>query len=203
VVMIASALPGEGKTSLASHLATSLARSGQKTLLIDADLRSPSIHRVFDLTPNPGLSELLRGEVAFDEVIVSTAIEELKVITAGKCDLQTLRILSQGGLGGLFARLKEQYDFVIVDSSPILPVADALIIAQQVDAVLFSILADVSRKTKILTAYQRIAALGVKVLGAVVTGPHDSGYGTNYYSRGGYSTPSDTANTTTETEAAS
>ena len=186
VVMIASALPGEGKTSLASHLATSLARSGQKTLLIDADLRCPSIHRLFDLTPDPGLSELLRGEVAFEDVIVSTAVEELKVLTAGKCDARTLRILSQGGLGGLFARLKEQYDFVIVDSSPILPVADAQIIAQQVDAVLFSILADVSRKTKILAAYQRIAALGVKVLGAVVTGAHDRGrYGNKYYS--GYS----------------
>ena len=207
VVMIASALPGEGKTSLASHLATSLARSGQKTLLIDADLRCPSIHRLFDLTPNPGLSELLRGEVALDDVIVTTAVEELKVITAGQCDPQTLRILSQGGLGGLFARLKEQYDFVIVDSSPILAVADAQIIAQQVDAVLFSILADVSRKTKILAAYQRIAALGVKVLGAVVTGAHDrSNYGDKYYSAyaGGYhSTPSDTAKTTTETEAVS
>src|SRR5271157_3544022 len=207
VIMIASALPGEGKTSLASHLATSLARSGQKTLLIDADLRCPSIHRLFDLTLDPGLSELLRGVVAFEDVIVSTAVEEFKVLTAGKCDTQTLRILSQGGLGGLFARLKEQYDFVIVDSSPILPVADAQIIAQQVDAVLFSILADVSRKTKIQTAYQRIAALGVKVLGAVVTGAHDGGrYGSKYYS--GYSgevhsTPSDTANTTTETEAAS
>ncbi len=207
VVMIASALPGEGKTSLASHLATSLARSGQKTLLIDADLRCPSIHRLFDLTPTPGLSELLRGEAAFDDVIVSTAVEELKVMTAGHCDPRTLRILSQGGLGGLFARLKEQYDFVIVDSSPILPVADAQIIAQQVDAVLFSILADVSRKTKILAAYQRVAALGVKVLGAVVTGAHDGGrYGNKYYS--GYSaevhsTPSDTAKTTTESEAVS
>ena len=207
VVMIASALSGEGKTSLASHLATSLARGGQKTLLIDADLRCPSIHHLFDLTLDPGLSELLRGEVAFEDVIGSTAVEELKVLTAGKCDTQTLRILSQGGLGGLFARLKEQYDFVIVNSSPILPVADTLIIAQQVDAVLFSILADVSRKTKILAAYQRIAALGVKVLGAVVTGAHDGGrYGNKYYS--GYSaevhsTPSDTAETTTETEAAS
>jgi len=207
VVMIASALPGEGKTSVASHLATSLARSGQKTLLIDADLRCPSIHRLFDLTPDPGLSELLRGEVALDDVIVSTAVEELKVITAGKCDPQTLRILSRGGLGGLFARLKEQYDFVIVDSSPILAVADAQIIAQQVDAVLFSILADVSRKTKIQAAYQRISALGVKVLGAVVTGAHDGGrYGEKYYSAyagGGHSTPSDTAKTTTETEAVS
>ena len=150
---------------------------------------------------------MLRGEVAFEDVIGSTAVEELKVLTAGKCDPQTLRILSHGGLGGLFARLKEQYDFVIVDSSPILAVADAQIIAQQVDAVLFSILADVSRKTKILAAYQRIAALGVKVLGAVVTGTHDGGhYGNKYYS--GYSaevhsTPSDTAKTTTETEAMS
>ena len=207
VVMIGSALPGEGKTSLASHLATSLARSGQKTLLIDADLRSSSIHRLFDLTPDPGLSELLRGEVALDDVIISTAVEELKVITSGKCDPQTLRILSQGGLGGLFARLKEQYDFVIVDSSPILAVADAQIIAQQVDAVLFSILADVSRKTKVLAAYQRIAALGVKVLGAVVTGAQDrSSYGGKYYSTyvgGSHSTPSDTAKTTTETEAVS
>jgi len=207
VIMIASALPGEGKTSLASHLATSLARSGQKTLLIDADLRCPSIHRLFDLTLDPGLSELLRGEVAFEDVIVSTAVEELKVMTAGHCDPQTLRILSQGGLGGLFARLKEQYDFVIVDSSPILPVADAQIIAQQVDAVLFSILADVSRKTKILAAYQRIAALGVKVLGAVVTGAHGSdSYHNKYYT--GYSgevhsTPSDPAKPTTETEAVS
>ncbi len=203
VVMIASALPGEGKTSLASHLATSLARSGQKTLLIDADLRCPAIHRLFDLTLNPGLSELLRGEVTFDEVIVSTAVEELKVITAGKCDPQILRILSQGGLGSLFTRLKEEYDFVIVDSSPILPVADALIIAQQADAVLFSVLADVSRKTKILAAYQRVAALGVKVLGAVVTGSHDSGYGKEYYAGGGYATSIDTSKTTTETEAES
>ena len=140
--------PGEGKTSLASHLATSLARSGLRTLLIDADLRNPSTHRLFELTPDPGLSEVLRGEAALEDVVATTAIDELNVITAGKCDHQTLRILSQGGMGSLFARLKDQYDFVIVDSSPILPVADALIIAQQVDAVLFSVLTDVSRKAQ-------------------------------------------------------
>ena len=181
VVLITSALSGEGKTSLASHLATSLARSGKKTLLIDADLRKPSIHRLFDLTAEPGLGELLRRENTLEEVTAATAISELKIITAGRCDHLTLRILSQGGMGGLFTGLKEQYDFVIVDSSPILPVADALIIAQQVDAVLFSVLTDVSRKTKVFAAYQRLATLGVKVLGAVVTGAHDGVYGTNYY----------------------
>jgi capsular exopolysaccharide synthesis family protein len=203
VVMITSALSGEGKTSLASHLATSLARSGLRTLLIDADLRSPSLHRLFDLTADPGLSEVLRGEAAVEDMVTPTAIEELKVITAGICDHQTLRILSQGGMGSLFGRLKESYDFVIVDSSPILPVADSLIIAQQVDAVLLSVLTDVSRKHKIFAAYQRLVTLGVRVLGAVVTGAHDGVYGTNYYPGEFHSTTAQPQIPSTETEAAS
>ncbi len=81
---------------------------------------------------------------------------------------------------------------MIVDSSPILPVADGLIIAQQADAVLMSVLTDVSRKHKIFAAYQRLATLGVHVLGAVVTGAHDGVYGTNYYPGTGYSTDSTT-----------
>jgi len=185
VVMVASAVSGEGKTSLASHLATSLARSGLKTLLIDADLRSPAIHRIFDLPCSAGLSELLRGEVGIADVISDTAIGELKVITAGGCDQQTIRVLAQGALGGLFAQLKEQFDFVIVDSSPVLPVADALIVAQQADAVLFSIFRDVSRKTKVNAALRRLESLGVRILGAVVTGGQGGLYG-NYY--GGEST---------------
>jgi len=203
VVMITSALSGEGKTSLSSHLATGLARSRQRTLLIDADLRSPSIHRLFDLPFDPGLSDLLRGETRIEDAIASTAIEELKVMTAGKCDSSTLSILAQGGMGGIFSALRDQFDFVIVDSSPVLPVADASIIAQQVDAVLFSVLTDVSRKTKILAAHQRLATLGVKILGAVVTGSHDGAYGKNYYPGEFHSTSSQTASTSTETEAAS
>ena len=110
----------------------------------------------------------------------STAIEDLKVLTAGKCDRQTIRLLAQGCLGPLFVQLKEQFDFVIVDSSPILPVADGLIIAQQVDAVLFSIFRDVSRKTKVSAASERLQALGVRILGAVVTGAHGGRYGNDY-----------------------
>src|SRR5262249_5959670 len=88
VVMIASAVGGEGKTSLSSHLATSLARSGLRTLLIDADLRCPSLHRLFDRPVAAGLSELLRGEVDLAEAIGSTAVEDLKILTAGNCDQQ-------------------------------------------------------------------------------------------------------------------
>ena len=190
VVMITSALGGEGKTSLVSQLATSLARSGLKTLIIDADLRSPAIHRRFDLPPGPGLSELLRGEVDLDGVIAATAIDELKIISAGTCDERTLRILTQGGMGTLFGQLKTQFDFVIVDSSPILPVADGLMIAQQADAVLFSILRDVSRKTKVFAATQRFSTLGIRILGAVVTGANGGGvYGIHHYRGSVYPAP--------------
>jgi len=181
VVMITSAVSGEGKTSLASYLATSLARSGLRTLLVDADLRSPSIHRLYDLPPGPGLSELLRGEVALADAIGETSITDLQILTGGRCDRQTIRVLAQGCLGPLLGQLKERYDFVIVDSSPILPVADASIIAQHVDAVLFSIFGDVSRKTKVFAALQRLQCLGVPILGAVVTGAHDGFYGNAYY----------------------
>jgi capsular exopolysaccharide synthesis family protein len=186
VVMVASAIGGEGKTSLASHLATSLARSGLKTLLIDADLRSPSIHRVFDLPVGAGLSELLRAEVGVADVINDTAIEELKIVTAGNYDQQTIRVLTQGALGSLFGQLREQFDFVIVDSSPILPVADALSIAQQADAVLFSIFREVSRKTRVAAAVERLECLGVRILGAVVTGGDGGRYGDYYKSDSSY-----------------
>jgi capsular exopolysaccharide synthesis family protein len=203
VVMIASALPGEGKTSLACHLATSLARTGLKTLLIDADLRSPSIHRLFELTQEPGLSELLRDESGLEDVLASTAVEELSVITAGRCDFRTIRILAQGGLAGLFNRLKERFDFVIVDTSPVLPVSDSLLIAQQCDVVVFSILRDVSRKAKIFAAYQRLSALRVKVLGAVVTGERDDRYGKAYYPSNIYDGSSGAADPPAETGAGS
>jgi capsular exopolysaccharide synthesis family protein len=187
VVMIASAVAGEGKTSLASYLATSLARSGLRTLLIDADLRSPGIHRLFDLPVSAGLSELLRSEVSLANAIADTAIPDLKILTAGRCDRPTIRLLAQGGLSSLFAQLKEQFDFVVVDSSPLLPVADSMLIAQQVDAVLLSIFCEVSCKTKVMAAAQRLQCLGVRILGAVVTGGHGILYGSDYYRDSYYS----------------
>jgi capsular exopolysaccharide synthesis family protein len=189
VVMITSAESGEGKTTLASHLATSLARTGLKTLLLDADLRCPTIHRLFDLPPEPGISELLRGETDLENVIAPTAVEDLKVIAGGNFDQAAIRIVAQGGLGSIFSHLKEQFDFVIIDSSPLLPVADGLMIAQQSDAVLFSILRDVSRKTKVFAAYQRLSTLGVPILGAVVTGTHGGAYGYGYYPGQPYAYP--------------
>jgi succinoglycan biosynthesis transport protein ExoP len=186
VLLVTSALGGEGKTSLSCHLATSLARGGFRTLLIDADLRSPAAAHVFGLPSGPGLAELLCGEVTIDDALIASPMPGLTVLPAGACDERALRRLVQGALEPLFATLRGRFEFIVVDSAPVLPVADTQIIAPHVDAVVLSTLRDVSRLPKVFLAYQRLAALGVRFLGAVVTGVsgglygHDPSYGSNY-----------------------
>jgi polysaccharide biosynthesis transport protein len=171
VVLVTSAVSGEGKTSLSSHLSTSLARFGQRTLLIDADLRRPMVHRLFDQPQGPGFCELLRNEVGPAEAALRpTAIDGLWVLTSGYYDEQTLPMLAQPRARSLFEGFRQKFDFIIVDSAPVLPVADTLLLCQHVDATLFSVLRDVSQLPKVEAAYQRIAALGVPNLGAVVSG---------------------------------
>jgi capsular exopolysaccharide synthesis family protein len=189
VVMVTSAVGGEGKTSLSSHLATSLARSGRKTLLVDCDLRKPSLHQIFDLPRPEGVCELLRGEVALAGAVQEAPrVPGLALIAGGGCDKRALTALARGGLTALFATLRGQFEFVIVDSSPVLPVADALLVAQEADGVLFSILRDVSQLGRITAAYERLAMLGIRTLGAVVTGAAADlyGYGRNYRYGGKY-----------------
>jgi capsular exopolysaccharide synthesis family protein len=169
-VMITSAVSGEGKTSLATHLAASLARSWRRTLLVDCDLRNPAAHRQFNVPLEPGFSEVLRGEAEIDEVVRPTAVSRLWVVPAGHWDAHAIQALAQENVRALFEQLKEQYDFIVIDSSPVLPVADALLIGQNVDGVLFSILRDVTRAPLVQSAYQRLAALGIRLLGAVVIG---------------------------------
>lgn len=179
-VMITSASQGEGKTSLSSHLAISLARTGRRTLLIDADLRNPSAHRLFDIPGGPGLSEVLRGEIDVDQVIRSTSALALDLIPAGAYDAIAIQALSQDRARMLFDELKARYEFVIVDTAPVLPVADTLLFGQLVDVVVLSILRDVSRAPMVHAAHERLSSLGVRILGAVVSGtpvgPHGYGY---------------------------
>lgn len=173
VVMVSSALGGEGKTSLATHLAISLARAWRKTLLIDGDLRKPAIHQQFEQTLEPGFCDVLRGELDFTDVVRPTSVSRLWMIPAGQCDPHALQALAQDTLSALLEPLKEQYDFIIIDSSPVLPVADSLSLGQHVDGVIFSILRDVSRVPAVQAAYQRLTALGIRVLGNVVIGAGD------------------------------
>jgi succinoglycan biosynthesis transport protein ExoP len=180
MVMIASAVGGEGKTSLSAHLSGSLARAGRRTLLVDCDLRRPSANRLFDLEQGPGMCEILRGEVGVAEAIRPTGVRNLSLLPAGWCDAAAIQALAHVEVQSLFDQLRREYDFVIIDTSPVLPVSDALLIAQHADAVLFSVMRNVSRTPMVQSAYHRLESLGTRMLGAVVTGEIGMTYGGRY-----------------------
>jgi len=178
VVLVSSAVGGEGKTVLATQLAMSLARTGHRTVLVDFDLRRPAIDKVFKLPLGPGVCEVLRSEAALPEAIQETSPPNLSVMTAGTWGPKLLKVLAGGLQDSLFAALRKQYDFVVVDGCPILPVADARFVSQHVDAVILAVLRDVSRAPKIRTACRILAGLGVRILGAVVA---ESAAGVDYH----------------------
>ncbi|MFO0811536.1 MAG: polysaccharide biosynthesis tyrosine autokinase [Gemmataceae bacterium] len=180
VVLITSAQAGEGKTSLSTHLATSLAQVGYPTLLIDGDLRSPVAHKVFDLERDPGLCDLLRGQVQLDEIVQPTAIDGLSMITAGRWDAEATRALARDGARQMIEAVRNRFDFVIIDSSPVLPVVDPLLFGQHADGAIISVLSGTSRMPNVYAAFQRLTAGGVRVLGAIMNGVRSEQYGTYY-----------------------
>jgi len=182
VVLITSAVSGEGKTTLATQLAMSLARSGHSTVLVDFDLRRPAFDRVFGLPGVPGISEVLRRQADLSQSVHQTGTENLSVVTAGRWDRHALAALANGAAEPIFEELRAEYEFVIVDASPILPVADARFVSQYVDAVILSVFRDISRTPKVQQTCDILKAFGVSTVEAVVTGsseklgPKDLGY---------------------------
>jgi capsular exopolysaccharide synthesis family protein len=186
IVMVTSAVQDEGKTTLAGHLATSLARSGRRTLLLDCDLRRPAAHQLFEVDLQPGFSEVLLEEIGLAAAIRPTPLDGLAVMPAGQWDRTVVQALARDGVDKIFTQLCEEFDVIIIDSHPVLEATDALLIGQHVDAVIFSLVRDVSQMPHVYAAGQQLTGVGVRILGAVMTGmsPEDmylpaSGYRTS------------------------
>lgn len=183
-LLITSAVGHEGKTTLASHLATSLARAGKRTLLIDGDLVHPTAHLMFNESLEPGLSDLLRGQCNVPDVVRPTQASGLWMITAGQADSSVVQALARDAMQPLLEMLKSEYDFIIIDSSPVLPLAHALLIGKHVDAAVLAVRRDISRVMPVYAAHQRLATLGIPVLGAVFMEQNNPGYDSYTYSEG-------------------
>ncbi len=182
VVLVTSAMSGEGKTTLATHLALSLARAGKRTVLVDFDLRRPAMDGVFGVPLQPGVSEMLSGSADMADLVQPTETENLSLVTAGRIDASVMATLAGGAPGVLFQRLRAEYDFVVVDGSPILPVVDARYVGQHADAVILSVLRDVSQAPKVSAAWEILVSLGIHAIGVVVTGSSEEAY----YRKSGY-----------------
>jgi capsular exopolysaccharide synthesis family protein len=179
--MVTSAVAGEGKTSLASHLSLSLGRAGRSTLLIDGDLRRPKAHRLFEIPLGPGLSDVLRGERTVESVVTETQASGVWLIPAGEADSIAIQSLASHDLRGMFDQLLTRFDVIVVDTPPVLPVVDALLIGQHADAVLLAVMRSVSRLPALEEARARMSELNIPILGAVVSGlDFRSHYGSGY-----------------------
>ena len=170
VILVTSAVGGEGKTTLATQVAMSLARSGRDTLLVDFDLRRPAFDGVFGVPLEPGVSEVLRGETDLEGLNHPTGSSNLSVMTAGRWDRHALAALANGAAGAMFKELRAEHDFIVLDASPILPVADTRFVSQYVDTVVLSVFRDVSQAPKVEAAREILEAFGVESVEAVVTG---------------------------------
>jgi succinoglycan biosynthesis transport protein ExoP len=175
VLLVTSAGAGEGKTSLVYQLAVSLSRAGLRALIVDGDLRNPCVHARFGLPNRAGLAEALCGQADPAELTLATDVPGLSLLPAGRFDDTAVQALARGGARDVFAKLRGRHDLILVDSSPVLAVADALLLGQHVDAAVFSILHGVSRTPCLRLARKRLAVLGVPVLGAIVNGVRDEG----------------------------
>ena len=175
-LLITSAMGGEGKTTLAAQLAERCVSAGLTTLLVDADLRNPTLSRMFDRTAQRGLADVLRGESSPEDAIhVIGDAGGVHFLAAGTDRADPGRLLHGEALGRFLARARESFDMVIVDAPPVLPVPDALTIGRWVDGAILSVRSDTSRFPLVEQADHRLAGMGVPVLGAVVNGVRNAG----------------------------
>jgi succinoglycan biosynthesis transport protein ExoP len=170
VLMITSAVSREGKTTLAAQLATSFAHSGRRTILVDFDLRNPSLHRLLDLPQTPGVCEVLRGEIDVADAVVATEVPGLFFLPAGSLTRPVLASCLQDSGEALFQYFRSEYQFVAIDTCPVLPVPDSLLLGRFVDAAVFSIRTRVSRFPSVLAACERLKSVRIPLLGTVVNG---------------------------------
>lgn len=172
VVMVTSATTQEGRTTVASQLAASLARAGRRTLLVDGDMRRPALHALFDVPLEDGLCEVLRAEVDVADVIRPTHAEGLWLLTAGYCDIDAIHALATEQMQPAFEKLRSEYDFIIIDGAPVLGMSDALIFGQYCDGAILSVRRDFSQMPKINEAALLLRSVGVRLIGSVVNGVH-------------------------------
>jgi capsular exopolysaccharide synthesis family protein len=187
-VLITSAISGEGKTTLAAYLAARCGNAGMRTLLVDADLRQSKLCSILDVPPEGlGLSDVLNGQSAIEDVVIPVQGGTFSLLCAGTAirEWDIGALLQDHQFGMFITQVRQRYDLIIIDSPPVLPVPDALILGRWADGAVLAARYDISRFPQVERARHQLDSAGIAVLGTVINGLRhsDSYYGRYTYNR--------------------
>ena len=177
-IVVTSSVPGEGKSTTSGNLALSLAQSGNKVLLVDCDMRKPSIHKKFKISNMSGTAELLLRKESFEDV-ANFYNENLTIITAGKIPPNPSEMLSSRAMTAFIKEMKKEFKYIILDTPPLQAVTDAQVLSTKADGVLLVVRAGSTKREMVLNSVDLIKKVQGKVIGTVLNGVENKK--NNYY----------------------
>jgi capsular exopolysaccharide synthesis family protein len=185
-LVVTSASPGEGKSICSANIAVAMAQTGLRVLLVDADMRRPRVHEIFDLPQEPGLSNLLTGNARASETIQKSSVPGLWLMPAGHIPPNPAELLSSPRFVDFLGALEDHFDWVVLDTPPVLVVTDSVIVGNRATGVAFVVGADLTSRHAARNALDQLTHANVTVIGAILNGAdvkrHGHYYG-SYYSK--------------------
>lgn len=178
VIVVTSSVPGEGKSTTSGNLAIALAQSGNSVLLVDCDMRKPSIHKKFKISNAAGTAELLLRKKLFEEV-ANKYNENLTIITAGKIPPNPSEMLASRAMTAFIEEMKKEFKYIILDTPPLQAVTDAQVLSTKADGVLLVVRAGSTKKELVSNSVDLINKVHGKVIGTVLNGVENKR--NNYY----------------------
>jgi capsular exopolysaccharide synthesis family protein len=194
VIQVTSPDQGDGKSTLIANLAVSIAQSGKSVLLIDADFRRPKVHKLFGLSEETGMATVLAGISELDEAIQPTLVDGLAVLPCGPQPPNPAELLTSPRFNTFLEAIRQRYDFVLIDTPPLLAVSDPSVVAPRVDGVILLIRLAKHDRPRAVRCKEILNSLGANILGVVVnnfgrrrgSSYDEFGYEYGYGYKGGY-----------------
>ena len=182
VLVVTSSVEGEGKTTTAINLAQTFSKASVKTLLVDADLRRPKLEHHLDLESSAGLTTVLLGDATWSEVVQDWGPDHLTVLASGPIPPNPSELLSSEAMSLFMEEVRKEFEMVIIDTPPLLPVTDGVVTAVVADGVLLVVRYGTTKQEQVLGSVQSLSSVGVRVLGTVITrAPQHEGHASSSY----------------------
>lgn len=178
---VTSCIPNNGKSMTAANLAVVLTQAGKSVLLIDCDMRNPTVHKNFNLSNKVGLSSCISMGTALSDAVQKTSIEGLYALTGGVIPPNPSELLGSEQMKNVLQRAKEQYDYVLIDTPPVMPVTDALIVSRFVDGMIFVIASAEVKVEMARDVKNQLVNAGANILGVVLNKVRSEHHGYGYY----------------------